>query len=131
MGSHLEDCRNFLRRRETQRQQRLDRRFQQAWSEAREIIALLVARYRPARIYQWGSLLDRRRFWERSDIDIAVEGIVAPDAFFAMYGDADQLTSFPLDLVALEKIEPEFAEIIRTEGTLVYERDNEDSNTFE
>jgi predicted nucleotidyltransferase len=59
--------------------------------------------YRPSRLYQWGSLLDRSHFRECSDIDIAVEGIVTPDEFFAMYGDADRLTSVTLDLVALEK----------------------------
>jgi predicted nucleotidyltransferase len=66
--------------------------------------------------------LDRRRFWERSDIDLAIEGITDPAAFFALYGEADRLTSFPLDLVALERVEPEFAEMIRSTGRVVYEQ---------
>jgi predicted nucleotidyltransferase len=122
MSGHIEKCRRFLLVREQQRQAQLDRRFERAWDDARAIIDLLIARYRPQRIYQWGSLLDRCRFWERSDIDIAIEGIETPDDFFALYGEADRLASVPLDLVALEKIEPEFAEIIRTKGKLVYER---------
>ena len=122
MDLHLEKCRRFLRVREEQRQAQLDRRFDRLGQEARAIIDLLIAKYRPRRIYQWGSLLDRGCFWERSDIDIAVEGIVTPDELFAMYGEADQLASVSLDLVALEKVEPEFAEIIRTKGKLVYER---------
>ena len=128
MSLHLEQCRRFLQRREEQRQVRLDRRFEQAWQDERVIIELLIAKYRPKRIYQWGSLFDRRRFWERSDIDIAVEGILTPAEFFALYGEADHLASLPLDLVALEKIEPSFAEQIRTKGRLPYERDREGSN---
>ena len=42
-------------------------------------------------------------------------------AFFEMYGKAQALTSLPLDLVQLEKIEPEFAELIRNKGVLVYD----------
>jgi predicted nucleotidyltransferase len=123
MSQHIEKCRRFLQVREEQRQALLDRRFERAWEDARAIIGLLVTKYRPRRIYQWGSLLDRCCFWERSDIDIAVEGIVTPCELFAMYGEADRLASVPLDLVALEKIEPEFAEIIRTKGKLIYERE--------
>jgi predicted nucleotidyltransferase len=92
-----------------------------AWREFRAVLDLLRAKYRPRRVYQWGSLLDRRRFWERSDIDIAVEGVTDAATFFALYGDADRLTSLPLDLVALERLEPEFAELIKSKGVLVYD----------
>ena len=131
MSSHVEQCLRFLRRRGEERQARLDQRFERAWRDARAIIALLIAKHRPERIYQWGSLLDRRRFWERSDIDIAVEGIPGAEEFFALCGDADRLASLPLHLVALEKIEPEYAEAIRSNGRLVYERDSEDSDPVE
>ena len=124
-------CRRFLQMREKRRQAELDLRFERACADARAIIDLLITAYRPRRIYQWGSLLDRRRFWERSDIDIAVEGILAPEEFFAMYVEADRLASVPLDIVALEKVEPEFAEIIRTRGKLVYERKCEGQDTLE
>ena len=131
MSQHIERCRRFLEDREQERQARLDRRFERAWEDARAIIDLLVTKYRPRRIYQWGSLLDRGHFWERSDIDIAVEGIVTPFELFAMYGEADRLASVPLDLVALEKIEPEFAAIIRTQGKLIYERERQGSDPLE
>ena len=131
MSLHLEECRRFLRNRNERRQAQLDRRFERAWQDARAIIALLISKYRPERIYQWGSLLDRRRFWERSDIDIGVEGILTAAEFFGLCGEADQLTSMPLDLIALEKIEPEFAEMIRTKGKLVYERNRQGSDPVE
>lgn len=112
----------FLANRESARQQFLDARFEQAWTDFRAILDLLIRRYHPRRILQWGSLLDRSKFTERSDIDIAVEGIPDAATFFALYGDADRLTRFSLDLVDLDKIEPEFAEVIRSKGRCVYER---------
>jgi hypothetical protein len=67
-------------------------------------------------------LLDRRKFSERSDIDLATEGITDAATFFALYGEADRLTRLSLDLVALENIEPEFADLIRRKGRMIYER---------
>ena len=43
-------------------------------------------------------------------------------AFFDMLGDAQALTGFPVDLVQMEKIAPEYAEDIRKRGQLIYER---------
>ncbi len=62
-----------------------------------------------------------RHFTELSDIDIALEGITAPEDFFALLGDAKELTSFPLDIVQLEKIHPLHAQSIRKRGKLIYE----------
>ena len=85
---------------------------------------MIVDRYSPNRIYQWGSLLDRRLFRDYSDIDIAVEGIDDAETFFQMFGDAEKLTDFPLDLLDINRIEPEFAEIIKRKGKIVYELGN-------
>jgi hypothetical protein len=48
--------------------------------------------------------------------------VVEVEAYFRMVGKAQAMTDFPVDIVQLEKIEPEFAESIRTDGKLVYER---------
>ena len=56
-----------------------------------------------------------------ADIDIAVEGVDAPERFFKMYGEAEKLTGFPLDLLDINRIEPEFADIIKQKGVQVYE----------
>jgi predicted nucleotidyltransferase len=85
------------------------------------ILKMIVERYNPLRVYQWGSLLRPEKFRDYSDIDIAVEGVISADAYFEMLGKAQAMTVFPVDIVQLEKIEPEFAESIRTEGKLVYE----------
>jgi predicted nucleotidyltransferase len=126
MSVDIQHARQFLAERERRRQRELDRRFERAWTGFRAILHLLVSTYRPARIYQWGSLLDRSRFAEYSDIDLAVEGIPDAATFFALYADADRLTSLPLDLVQMERIEPEFADIIRLKGVVVYDRGSAD-----
>jgi hypothetical protein len=43
-------------------------------------------------------------------------GINEAERYFALLGDAMGLTRFSLDIVQLEKIEPEFAELILLKG---------------
>jgi predicted nucleotidyltransferase len=86
------------------------------------ILEMIVRDFHPERVYQWGSVLRPELFRDYSDIDIVVEGITEPQAYFDLLGKAQALTDFPIDLVQLEKIEPEFAESIRKDGKLVYER---------
>lgn len=93
-----------------------------ATSDAKKIIAMIIACYRPLRIYQWGSLLRPGGFKSYSDIDVAVEGICDAERFFALLGQAQEMTEFPVDIVQMEKIAPEYAEDIRMQGKLVYER---------
>ena len=76
----------------------------------------------PRRIYQWGSLLDRSRFSEISDLDIAVEGLNGPAEFFQVLGIAMNGTTLPVDVVELEKVPVDVAERIRTRGLMVHER---------
>ena len=73
-------------------------------------------------IYQWGSLLENRHFSEMSDIDIALEGVMDPVLLSGLLGKAEQLTSFPLDIVAIEQIHPAYAEYIRHRGKVAYEQ---------
>jgi len=97
-------------------------RFEQAWRDFETIVAMIIREYHPLRIYQWGSLLHENHFSEISDIDIAVEGVFGPAEFFGMYGKAERLTSFPLDLIEIDRIDAATAQLIRRYGRLVYER---------
>jgi len=97
-------------------------RFAVATRDAQAIIALLVSKYHPVRIYQWGSLLNSGKFTECSDIDIAIEGITDAETFFGLLGDVTSMTEIPADIVQMEKIEKEFADAIRQKGKIVYER---------
>ena len=73
----------------------------------------------PARATQWGSLIDGRHFSERSDIDVALEGITSAPVFFAILRNAEALTRLPVDIVQLETIHPAHAESIRARGRIV------------
>ena len=114
-------ARVYLLQRQQEKTAFRHQRFEAAWHDFREIVTLLIEHYHPRRIYQWGSLLNEATFSEISDIDIAVEGHFPPEIFFAMVREAEQRTSFSLDFVDLNKMEPEFADIIRAKGRLVYE----------
>jgi len=94
----------------------------QARKDFDKIVKMLIKKYRPRRIYQWGSLLNENDFSEISDIDIAIEGDYSAEEFFRIYGDAMELTGFPLDLLEINKIEPLYAMGIRKKGRIVYER---------
>ena len=95
-----------------------------AAADATRIVAMIAERYRPRRILQWGSVLEPSRFQPYSDIDVAVEGVMDPERFFAMLHDAEQLTRWPLDIVQLEHVEPEYRLLILEKGKVVYERDS-------
>ena len=121
-GVDLDRVRAFLADREERRRERLDERYAQATRDAQAIVSEIAAQVNPCRIYQWGSLLDRRRFTEISDLDIAVEGLNGPAEFFQVIGIAMSTTVLPVDVVELEKLPADVAERIRARGALVHER---------
>ena len=110
----------FLHRREASRQRELDARYDAAWADFDRIVEMIVREFAPRRVWQWGSLLDRRRFSTRSDIDIALEGLGRAERLFELYARAEALTAFPLHVVELERIETEYARLIRDTGRLVH-----------
>lgn len=122
MTVDVKAARETLERRERERKKRLLRRWETADADARKIIAHIVKHFRPARVWQWGSVLRKERFSEISDIDIAVEGLDSAEAFLRLLGECQAMTEFDLDVIELEKIEPGFAELIKSQGKLVYER---------
>lgn len=97
-------------------------RWSQAKADAEAIIAHIANHYQPTRIWQWGSVLNPRNFTEISDIDIGLEGITDPSTFSAILGEAEEMTSFPLHIVQIDRLMPEFADIIRMKGKIVYVR---------
>ena len=121
-GVDLDQVRAFLADKERRRRARVDERYAQATRDARAIVSEITAQVNPRRIWQWGSLLDRKRFSEISDLDIAVEGLNGPDEFFQVLGIAMNATALPVDVVELEKLPADIAERIRTRGVLVHER---------
>lgn len=121
-------ARQFLEKKERDRKKSLEERYNQAWQDFHRIVDFIIMKYNPERIYQWGSLLDREHFAEISDIDIALEGITSAEQWFEIYGAIMNMTDFSIDLVQIEKIEPEFADIIKKKGRIVYERREQNFN---
>jgi predicted nucleotidyltransferase len=114
--------RAFVRARKNRKILDLAARLQAARRDFDTIVAAIVSGYHPLRIYQWGSLVEDRHFSEMSDIDIAVEGITDAAVLSALRGEAERLTRFPLDIVAIEHVHPAYADHIRRRGRVVYER---------
>jgi hypothetical protein len=107
------------------REQEAAERNLQLWKKAKadadRILEMLVTVYHPKRVWQWGSVIEPEMFRKGSDIDFALEGIPDAPTWFRLLGDAMDMTDFSLDLVELDKIAPEFADIIRMKGRVVYE----------
>lgn len=112
----------FLAEKRRQRVAHLDERYQLATQHFQRITEHIINNYNPQRIWQWGSLLNRKHFSEISDIDIALEGIDSIETYAAILADAAQMTTFPLDVVEMERIGVAHADHIRTYGRMVYER---------
>jgi predicted nucleotidyltransferase len=121
-GINLEAVRSFLAGKDQARSRILDERFARAAVDFKRIVEMIVERFNPLRVYQWGSLLDRTKFSEISDIDIAVEGLSGFEEFSSLFGEAQTLSDFPLDIVEMEKIGEDNARYIREYGRIVYER---------
>ena len=122
MAFDIEAARRNIHERSRRRKLALQALHRRAQTDADRIIHMVIERYRPIRVYQWGSVLREDRFREWSDIDIAVEGLSDPLDGLRAADDASDLTSFPVDLVELDRIDPRHAETIRHEGRMVYER---------
>lgn len=114
--------RRFLERKVAAREAEIRTLHAQASADFDAIVDMIVREARPGRIVPWGSLLRPERFRPYSDIDIAVEGVTDPETFSRILGRAHELTRFPVDIVQLERVEPEFRESIEANGRVVYER---------
>lgn len=122
-GINIEAARDFQKRKRQRRQSALDTKYQKAQDDFRKIVDLIIEKHKPKRIYQWGSLLNKHRFSEISDIDIAVEGLPNAQSFFNLLSDAENLTDMPLDIIEMESIHEFHREMILKRGVLIYERD--------
>ncbi len=119
----IREARGNLKRRRVEERAECQALHARALGDFESILKMIVECYRPQKVYQWGSLLHPEKFRDYSDIDIGVEGAMSPEAYFDMLGKAQAMTDFPVDIVQLEKIEPEFSESIRAQGKVVYERE--------
>lgn len=88
--------------REAWRKEALDDRRRQAWEVAQKAAQFLYQNYGASRVILFGSLAHGYWFHQRSDIDLAVEGI-SFSTFFRAWAALDSMSSgFEVNLVALE-----------------------------
>ena len=111
--------RRRLETRSRKRREALEQSLAEARADFERIVDHIWRTYRPTRVYQWGSLIDGGHFSERSDIDVALEGVTSASDFFAVLRDVEALSRFPVDVVQLETIHPAYAESIRARGRIV------------
>lgn len=88
-----------------------------AYQEARDLANILYTRYFATRVYLFGSLPEER-FSERSDIDLAVEGL-AGATFFQAVGELLLKSSFSVNLIPLEDCSENLRQKIINSGELL------------
>ena len=118
----IDAARKFLGNKLKRHQEALDERVECATRDFVAICQMIIREFQPIAIYQWGSLIDRKKFSAISDIDIAVEGITDAQDYFTLLRRADEMTKFPIDIVQLEKIHPLHSEMIIKKGVQIYKR---------
>ena len=74
------------------------------------------------RVWVFGSIARSRRQDERSDIDLAVEGLPRSD-YVRRLGEVMALTGLPVDLVELETASPQLRQHIGLFGRLIPNED--------
>ena len=109
----------WRRRWAKEEQERLERA-EQLRQIALECARLLVQNYAAQRVYLFGSLLHDDRVHDRSDIDLAVEGLEG-DLYFRALADLWELLpeGAALDLVPLEQAWPSMSERVKSEGVVL------------
>lgn len=114
-------ARNYQRQKQKKLKAKRFYLWQKATQDCNRITEIIIEKYQPKRIIQWGSLLESKHFSEASDIDLAVEGIESIK-FLQMLGDVENLTNFSLDLIRWENLDSSFQKIILMRGKILYEQ---------
>ncbi len=104
------------KQRQNEREARLDARFAAAWDAAHAAVALLKERYTVDTVWVFGSLLERAKFYERSDIDLAVKQIEGRDYYRAVSALLDMTPEFSFDLVEIDYSSPNLCDAILRQG---------------
>jgi uncharacterized protein len=112
----LDAYRQTMRRRAAEADKRRADRREAAWEAAREAAHFLRSRYGATRVLAFGSLVEGTHFGERSDIDLAVQGLRPSDHFAALGRLLTLSPDFEFDLVDLGACPPGLRVVILAEG---------------
>jgi predicted nucleotidyltransferase len=103
-------------RRREQEKADLARRWEQAWTTARQAAQFLKEQFKATRIVVFGSLAHQSGFTRWSDADIAVWGIAPEDTFRAIGAVMDLDTEIPVNLVDVNTCRPSLLRVIEQDG---------------
>lgn len=119
--------RAYLTSRQERAYQAAEQRRQAALSAIRAVAYAVFPRFPGVRrAYVFGSALRPGAMRADSDIDIAVEGTLSAEAYFALWRALERAASdWTIDLVELDR-DVRFADRVREEGMLIYERPDSD-----
>ena len=115
----MAEYREGARRREAARQAKLDERFQLAWEIARQGAEILRDQFQAEKVVVFGSLTDRSRFHERSDIDLAAWGIPEMAYLRALGAVMDLSSELLVDLVRVEEAFNHIRKRIESRGVAI------------
>ncbi len=117
---------NLRRRRETEYRAREVRR-QKALRALREAAPRVFPRFAAVRrAYLFGSVTRPGEMGAQSDVDVAVEGKLGAEEYFALWRALEEASGEPVDLVELTDDLP-FARRVRESGEVIYERRDPDA----
>jgi len=122
MGKY-DEYKEHWRRRAEREQERRRTLAAEARAEAWRLGHLLTQEFGAKKVYLFGSLVREGKFHERSDIDLAAEGI-EPRRFFEAGAALERACDYRyrVDLVDLERAKAGVKELILTEGVLLCDR---------
>ncbi len=112
----MAEYRAGARQREAARQTILDQRFELGWHLARQGAKILKSEFHAQKVVVFGSLVNRQRFFERSDIDLAAWGVPEHLYLRALGKLLDLTTEFSIDLIRVEEARDHIRQAVEDEG---------------
>ncbi len=88
----------------------------------------IITEFNVETIVLFGSITNRERFTEDSDIDIGIIGVNKED-FFKVYSRLTDQITWPIDLVDLDD-DPTFKTMVLDKGEIIYDRRREDNKNL-
>jgi predicted nucleotidyltransferase len=129
MAIDVQVSRNWLLAREQEGFRQRERRRQVARAALCTAVCAVAPRYPQVdRAFLFGSVTRPGGLNETSDLDVAVEGVLGAEDFFALWRELERaVDSWPVDLVELDRRSVHFVQRVRETGELIYERKAPDS----
>ncbi len=91
----------------------------EARGKAERAAKILKEQFKAEKVWLFGSLVQKDKFHDRSDIDLAARGI-PPEKFYKAYGTITrEITDFQIDLVDIDDCKEYLKKAIQRDGELI------------